>query len=359
MIVNVILLNVIGLIVLQGVSAPQQLNLPGLFMKQLVASILGIAIMVVVMIIDYKDLKILGVPAYIITAILLVAVLIVGSGKEETGTKGWLLIGPMSFQPSELGKVTMVIALAYFFEKIRKERTFVNYLLLLFSAGALIGLVLLQPDIGTAIVYMFIFLIMLFMSGIKYRYILIGGVSALIGLPLLWFTVLARILGSVQINRILSFLNPQAYENSAGYQVRMAIRYIGTGQLTGKGLGIGSAAVIVPEAETDSIFAVIGEELGFIGAVVVILLFVALLLRCLYISRFAKDKFGSYMVAGMMAMFLFHFVENIGMNIGALPVTGIPLPFISYGGSSIVVNYIAVGIIVSVSMRRQRPMFEV
>ena len=359
MIINVLLLNAVGLIVLHGISSSSQLNQPGLFMKQFVASILGIAIMVVVMVVDYKDLKILGVPAYIITAILLVVVLFIGQGREETGTRGWLLIGPISFQPSELGKVAMVIALAYFFEKIPKERTIVNYSLLLMSAGVLIGLVLMQPDIGTAIVYVFIFLIMLFFSGIKYRYILIGSVSTLIVLPLLWFTVLTRVLGSVQINRILSFLNPQAYEGTAGYQVRMAIRYIGTGQLTGKGIGAGSAFDLVPAAETDSIFAVIGEELGFIGAVAVIVLFVALLLRCLYISRFAKDKFGSYMVAGMMAMFLFHFVENVGMNIGILPVTGIPLPFISNGGSSIIVNYLAVGIIVSVSMRRQRPMFEV
>jgi rod shape determining protein RodA len=119
------------------------------------------------------------------------------------------------------------------------------------------------------------------------------------------------------------------------------------------------AAKNVPEAETDSIFAVIGEQWGFVGAVAVIILFVALLLRCLYVSRFAKDKYGSYMVVGLMAMFLFHFVENVGMNIGMLPVTGIPLPFISYGGSSIIVNYIAIGVIVSISMRRQRPMFEV
>ena len=167
-----------------------------------------------------------------------------------------------------------------------------------------------------------------------------------------------NVLKEHQILRILSFINPAAYENTSGYQVRMAIRHIGRGQLTGVGIGNGKAVINVTEVEPASIFSVVGEELGFIGAVILVVLFTALLLRCLYISRFAKDKFGSFLVIGLMSMFLFHFVENVGMNIGILPVTGIPLPFISSGGSSVVVNYLAIGIIVSVSMRRQKPMFE-
>lgn len=358
LIVNVILINAMGLIVLKGMSSPDQLNVPNLFMKQLIASILGLAVMIIVMIIDYKDLKILGIPAYFITVFLLVAVLLVGTGREETGTQGWLLLGPLSIQPSELGKVAMVIAAAFYFEKIQQNRSIKNYILLLATSALPIGLVLLQPDFGTAVVYVFMFLCMLFVSGIKYRYIFIFGGATLLGLPLLWFTVLVNVLKEHQILRILSFINPAAYENTSGYQVRMAIRHIGRGQLTGVGIGNGKAVFNVPEVETDSIFSVVGEELGFIGAVILIVLFTALLLRCLYISRFAKDKFGSFLVIGLMSMFLFHFVENVGMNIGILPVTGIPLPFISSGGSSVVVNYLAIGIIVSVSMRRQKPMFE-
>lgn len=358
LIVNVILINAMGLIVLKGMSSPDQLNVPNLFMKQLIASILGIAVMIIVMIIDYKDLKILGIPAYFITIFLLVAVLLVGTGREETGTQGWLLLGPLSIQPSELGKVAMVIAAAFYFEKIQQNRSIKNYILLLATSALPVGLVLLQPDFGTAVVYVFIFLCMLFVSGIKYRYIFIFGGATLLGLPLLWFTVLVNVLKEHQILRILSFINPAPYENTSGYQVRMAIRHIGRGQLTGVGIGNGKAVFNVPEVETDSIFSVVGEELGFIGAVILIALFTALLLRCLYVSRFAKDKFGSFLVVGLMSMFLFHFVENVGMNIGILPVTGIPLPFISSGGSSVVVNYLAIGIIVSVSMRRQKPMFE-
>jgi Cell cycle protein. len=358
LIVNVLLINGLGLVVLKGITSPDQLNAPNLFMKQLIASVLGIAVMVIMMIIDYKDLKILGVPAYFLTIALLVAVLIFGIGREETGTRGWLVLGPVSFQPSEIGKLAMTIAAAYYFEKIQENKSFKNYIMLIASSALPIALVLLQPDFGTAVVYIFMFLCMLFVSGIKYRYIFGFGAAVVLLLPLLWYKVLVNVLRQHQINRILSFLNPSAYENDSAWQVRMAIRHIGRGQLSGVGLGNGKAVYYVPAVQTDSIFAVIGEELGFIGTVAVVVLFTALLLRCLYIARFAKDKFGSFLVIGLMAMFMFHYVENVGMNIGILPVTGIPLPFISVGGTSVVINYVAVGIIVSVSMRRQRPMFE-
>lgn len=355
-IINVLLINAIGLVVMKGMA--DQTGTPNLFMKQLIASILGIAVMIIVMLIDYKDLKILGIPAYFITIALLVAVLLVGVGKEETGSQAWLKLGPLSLQPSELGKVAMAIAAAYYFEKIQENRTFKNYVLLIATSALPIALVLLQPDFGTSVVYVFMFLCMLFVYGIKYRYIFIVGGVAVLGLPLLWYKVLVNVMQNHQIKRILSFINPSAYENDGAYQVLMAIRYIGRGRLTGVGLGKGKAVFVVPEVETDSIFAVVGEELGFIGAVALVVLFAALLLRCLYVARFAKDKFGSFLVIGLMAMFMFHFIENVGMNIGILPMTGIPLPFVSSGGSSVVVNYLAIGLIVSVSMRRQRPMFE-
>ncbi len=356
LILNVMAINAIGLAVIWSYSNHH--NVPSLFMKQLMASILGMACMIVVMIIDYKDLKLLSIPAYAVTVILLVAVLFIGEGREETGTNGWFLLGSLSFQPSELGKITFTLVVAYYLEKIRKNGGVLNNLLLLGSAGLLIGLILLQPDFGTAMVYVFMFLMMVFVFGIKYRFIFAGAAGLVVALPILWFTVLTKVLDKYQIDRILSFLNPQAYKGDQAYQVDMAIRYIGTGQLRGEGLGKGNAAYYVPEVQTDSIFAIIGEELGFIGAALVVVLFTLLLLRCLYISRFAKDKYGAYIVIGIMSMIMFHFVENVGMNIRLLPVTGIPLPFISSGGTAILINYIAIGIINSISMRRQRPMFE-
>lgn len=350
-------LNILGLIAVRSVSV--HLNQPSLFTKQLIASLLGLTCMVIMMFIDYKDLRLLSIPAYIGTVILLLFVLIAGVGLEEVGTNGWIILGPFSFQPSELGKVTLSIIAAYFLERIKQENGSLNYLWLFATTGSLVGLILLQPDFGTSVVYMFMFACMIFVFGIRYRTILIIMGAALVTLPIFMFGLLEKIFGSYQIERILSFLNPEAYARSGAYQVLMSIRYIGSGTLFGVEPGTEKAARNVPEAATDSIFAVIGEEWGFVGTVTVVLLFAIFLLRCLYIARFARDKFGTYIVIGLMSMFLFHFLENIGMNIGLLPVTGIPLPFISYGGSSVLVSYIAVGIIMGISMRRERPMFEV
>lgn len=357
LIVTVLILNTLGLIAIRSVS--NHLNQPSLFTKQLVASFIGIGCMTIIMMLDYKDFRILSPLIYIGTVFLLVLVLIIGEGREETGTQGWLDLGPVSFQPSELGKITMSIIAAFFLEKIKQGNGGLNYIWLAGSVAGLIGLVMLQPDFGTSVVYVFMLACMIFVFGIKYRVIFICLGALIVTLPVLWFSVLEKVLDEYQINRILSFFNPEAYARTTAYQVRMAIRFIGSGMLTGVEPGTEKAARTVPEAATDSIFAVIGEEWGFIGAVFLIALFVILLLRCLYVARFAKDNFGSYIVTGLMAMFLFHFVENIGMNIRMLPVTGIPLPFISYGGTSVIVNYIAAGIIVNISMRRQRPMFEV
>lgn len=356
MIGTVLILNTLGLFAIRSVST--HLNQPSLFSKQLIASIIGIGCMALIMMLDYKDFRFLSIIAYIGTVFLLVLVLIIGKGREETGTRGWIDLGPASVQPSELGKITLTIVAAGFLEKIKQGNGDLNYLWLGLTSAGLIGLVMMQPDFGTSVVYVFMLLCMIFIFGIKYRIILIALGAGLISLPILWFSVLEKVFNPLQLNRILSFLNPDAYARTTDYQIRMAIRYIGSGMLTGVEKGTEKAAKNVPVVESDSIFAVIGEEWGFVGAVLVIFLFVVLLLRSLYISRYAKDKFGSYTVIGFMAMFLFHFVENIGMNLRMLPVTGIPLPFISYGGTYVIVCYIAIGIIVSISMRRQRPMFE-
>ncbi len=356
LIITVFILNIIGLLAIKNVS--DLLHQPTLFYKQLIASIIGIVAMIIIMMLDYKDFRFLSIPALIGTVILLVYVLIAGVGLEETGTQGWIDLGFISFQPSELGKITLTIVSAYFFEKIRQGEGGIYYLWLFGSAGILIGLVLLQPDFGTSVVYVFMLLCMIFVFGIKYRVIFITLGIAIVSLPILWFSVLEKVFDQYQINRILSFFNPDAYAMDGDWQVRMAIRYIGSGMLSGVEHGTGKAALYVPTPSTDSIIAIIGEKWGFVGTVIIVILFVVLLLRCLYVSRFAKDKFGSYMVIGLMAMFLFHFVENIGMNLRMLPVTGIPLPFISYGGTAVITNYIAIGIIICVSMRREKQMFE-
>lgn len=355
-IITVLLLNIIGLLAIHNIA--DKIDEPSLFKKQLIASIIGIVAMIIIMMFDYKDFRFLSLPIFVGTVLILVYVLIAGVGLEETGTQGWIDLGFISFQPSELGKITLAIVSAYFFERIKKGEGGINYILLFTSAAILIGLVLLQPDFGTAVVYVFMLLCMIFVFGIKYRVILITAGIGLVSLPILWFSVLEKVFDTYQINRILSFLNPEAYALDADWQVRMAIRYIGSGMLTGVEPGTEKAVLYVPTPSTDSIIAIIGEKWGFVATATIVVLFAVLLLRTLYVAKCAKDKFASYMVIGLMSMFLFHFVENIGMNLRMLPLTGIPLPFISYGGTSVIANYIAIGLIVCVSMRREKQMFE-
>lgn len=356
LLILVLCINGLGLLMINSVSI--QLNQPGLLMKQFIATIIGLLCMTGILFLDYKDLKVLGIPIYIGTTFLLILVLVSGHGLEETGTKGWLLIGPVSIQPSEYGKISLVLMTAFLLDRFREKKNIINLLLLLIVMGLPMVLIMMQPDFGTTIVYVFMLLCMLYVYGIRYRYIFISLIVLVVSLPLLWFNVLVKVLKDYQILRIMSFLNPAAYSRDAAYQVNMAIRSIGSGQLFGRGLQQGQAAVHVPAAETDMIFSVLGEELGFIGAAALVGLFALLLLRLIFIARFAKDLYGSYIVIGLMAIYLFHFVENVGMNIGLMPVTGIPLPFVSYGGTSVIANYIAIGIICSISMRRQRPMFD-
>lgn len=353
---NIVLINLFGLVIIYSVSV--HMNSPGLFMKQLVASVIGLALMVGIMLIDYRDFRVLALPAYAAVIVLLLLVLVKGSGLEETGTKGWFLIGNISIQPSEYGKFIFSVVAAITLDRFKEKGGVVNMLIFLGACGLPIGLILLQPDFGTAVVYVVILAAIIFVYGLPYRIILAAMGIGLVSLPLLWFNVLPKVLDDYQMKRILSFLDPEAYAQDAAYQVNMAIRFIGSGQTWGRGLGMGRAAENVPAVHTDSIFAVVGEELGFVGAVVLIGLFTIFLLRLIWISRFSKDLFGSLAVIGIAAMFFFHIVENIGMNIGLLPVTGIPLPFISYGGSSTIANYLAMGVVLSISMRRPKTLFD-
>lgn len=353
---NIMAINLFGLVIIYSVSV--HLDSPGLFMKQVVASLIGLGVMVGIMLFDYKDFRILVVPAYVFLIVLLVLVKLFGEGKAETGTQGWFTAGPISIQPSEYGKFVFAMIVALTLDRFREKGGAVNMLLFLGATALPIGLILLQPDFGTAVVYVIMFIAVVFVYGLRYRVIFAMLAALLLALPILWFNVLPKVLDEYQMLRILSFLDPEAYSQNASYQVSQAIRFIGSGQMWGRGLGMGKAAEIVPAAHTDSIFAVLGEELGFVGAVVLIGLFAIFLLRLIWIARFSKDPFGSFTVIALAAMFFFHIVENIGMNIGLLPVTGIPLPFVSYGGSSLIANYLAVGVVCSISVRRPKTLFE-
>ena len=351
----VLALHAIGLLVLRSVAI--QKGDPGMFSKQLIAALIGLACMTVILFFDYKDFRVLGFIAYAFTTGLLVLVLFVGHGLEEVGMNGWLLLGPVSFQPSELAKITMVLVSAFFFERVRDKGTFWNYLLLAGFVMLPIMLILMQPDFGTAMVCVFVLVCMLFVWGFKYRYIVISLTAMAAAAIPVWVYVMPKVLDDYQMKRLLSFVNPTAYSKDAAYQVRMAMRAIGSGQ-SQVDLSRDYAANWVPESHTDMIFSALGEKLGFYGALLTVVLFALFLLRCIYVAAFSRDRFGAYVIIGLFAVFFAHFLENVGMNLGLMPVTGIPLPFISSGGSSLIANDIAAGIIIGISMRRKRVLYE-
>jgi rod shape determining protein RodA len=228
-----------------------------------------------------------------------------------------------------------------------------------------IGLILLQPDVGTATVFVFSLIVVLFIYGIPYRYFLIAAGAFAAAAPIMWFFILPTDRFRHIRDRIMTFVFPETDLLGKGLQVYRSKMTIGSGQLFGKGLFHGiqtqnSSSVSsfnVPEKQTDFIFSVIGEELGFIGSIIVIALIFFILFRCIYIAMNSRDAYGSYMVIFIASMMGFHFIENIGMCIGVLPVTGIPLPFVSQGGSSLVTNFLNIGVLLSVSMRRKKTIF--
>ncbi|MCX7710936.1 MAG: rod shape-determining protein RodA [Clostridia bacterium] len=354
--ISVLLLSIFGIIVLSSATLTFANPMKSMT-TQVVSLVVGAVLAIIVSSIDYKDFKVLGVILYIISIALLVLVLFMGKGENTWGSRSWLVVPVFGqFQPSEIAKITFVMTSSMFLERIVEGTNKVNNMIKFVLYAALpIGLILLQPDTGTAIVFMVMLLAMVYVAGIPYKYIWISGGAFLASLPIFWFFVLKK----YQKDRILAYIFPQFDPKGGGYQVRASKWTIGSGQIFGKGLyeGIQTQNSMVPEKQTDFIFTVIGEELGFIGAVSVILVIFIILLRCLYIARNSRDPYGSFLVVGMSSMLAFHFIENIGMCIGLTPVTGIPLPFISLGGSSMVTNYIAIGIILSVSMRRKRTIF--
>ena len=322
--------------------------------RQLFSIVIGVVCALALSSIDYKYYRIPSYIAYIGSILLLIVVLLMGVGENTAGSKSWLnlpIIG--SFQPAELTKITFVVVIATFLERIsQKEAEKLDYVKLVFYSVLPIGLILWQGDAGTAIVFVIILCVMLFAFGIKYRYILIAMGAVLASLPFLWFFVM----GEYQKMRILTFLNPELDRMGKGLQVIRSKTAIGAGQLFGRQIEDVSQAQFarVPARATDFIFTAIAEKAGFIGSVAFVLLIVLVLVRCFYIASKARDRYGSYMVVGMTGMLAFHFVENIGMCLGILPVTGIPLPFVSQGGTAMIANYFAVGIILSVSMTREK-----
>ena len=347
----VLLITAFGLVVLS--SAVKSLNPAGYLLKQLSGIGVGLTLALLLSFVDYRYIKNIGFIFYWCTIALLVIVLFIGYGSEQWGARSWIDLGFISFQPSEFAKIGFTLVMAdYLAEMAEKGITLERLGLTAFYALLPMGLILLQPDAGTLMVYAFMLAFLIFVAGIRYKYILYGGLAFMCLSPFLWLFVL----GDHQKQRILSFIFPGSDPSNSTYQVDWAKMAVGSGKLTGQGLynGILTQNNTVPIKESDFIFSVIGEEMGFIGALLLLALVFFLLLKCIRIARHASDAYGTFVATAIAAMFGFHYIENIGMNIGVLPVTGIPMPFVSYGGTAMISNFMAIGLLLSISMRQSR-----
>lgn len=353
----VFIIAVIGLFLIYSATKSSDSGVRQIVVQS-VAIALGTIMMLVISFIDYSVYSKYTKYIYIASILVLIFVLIFGEGKEETGANSWIRLGGIGIQPSEIVKLAFCLTFSAHLTSVKDNINKFSVLCkLILHFGVLAGLVLLQNDTGTALVFAVMFFVMLFVAGLSYKYIFAAVGGACVLAPVAWFGLMQP----YQKERILVFLNPERDASGYGYQVSQSKIAIGSGEFSGRGylLGPQNQLGLLPEKDTDFIFGVAGEEFGFLGATLIIILLTVLIIRCFYVSSHSKDDTGMYICAGVAAMFMFHTVENIFMCIGLLPVTGIPLPFLSYGGSSVATNLMAIGLVLSVWIRRNIVKFEI
>ena len=349
-----ILLIAIGLTALNSASHGAFSNAEE-YSKQIIWDSVGGLAFLIFMLIDYKHIKKLVIPIYIFTIVLLILVLF---SPANNGATSWFKVGQLSFQPAEFAKITLIITIAKLVDAFENEETLNQPISIMAIALAAIIpsiLIILQPDYGTALSILFFISVMVFVGRIKIRYIVIALLWLAIAVPVAYQTILPE----HAKRRIEVFLDPSKDPSGAGYNVIQSELAVGAGELTGMGLYNGNQTQLgtLPMKTTDFIFSVIGEEMGFIVSSLVVVLYGILLIRILHIAKKSKDKYGEMVCIGVFAMILFHVVENIGMCMGLLPVTGVPLPLISYGGSFTLTTMILLGMCESVSVHRKKHLF--
>ncbi len=344
-IVPVFLLFSLGLLVLQSSAADSFFPLSDIVLKHCVFFAIGCAVLVLFAACDYDALGRLATPIALVNIFLLIFVFF--AGHSAKGAQRWIAMGGFTFQPSEPAKLIVVLALAKILASVDKidRPTIVSVVFTVFIPWFLIFI---QPDLGTSLVIVFAAFVMLYFVGIKPWILLSVLLTASSLSPFL--------LRDYQKDRLLVFINPELDVSGAGWNIAQSKIAVGSGGLFGKGLFQGTQTQLdfVPEHSTDFIFSVIGEELGFIGCVLVLLLYVFLLYRCAFIIKSSKDKFGFLTGVGVFCLLGFHVFVNIGMVLGVMPVVGVPLTFISSGGSALISNMAAIGILESIYSRRER-----
>ncbi|MDH5509804.1 MAG: rod shape-determining protein RodA [Nitrospinota bacterium] len=339
-----------------GVAAIYSANLQSesaymksLYLRQSYYIVLSLILMTAVLAVDYRALERFAYPIYFIGLATLAGTLVFG--KIGGGARRWIEIAGYNIQPSELMKIILIIILARGFGDILKKEDLGARDLIKPALFTLFPFMMVasQPDLGTAMILIFIFVCMAFFNGLKTAFLVRTAGLLALATPSFWY-----LLKPYQQKRILTLLNPEADPMGGGYHIIQSKIAIGSGGLWGKGVFMGTQSKLnfLPAKHTDFIFSVFAEEIGFFGAALLIALFFIFILRMMEVTGLAKDKFGSLLVMGVASMISFNFLFNIGMTMGLFPVVGIPLPFISYGGSALVTNFIGIGLIINVSMGR-------
>ncbi|WP_227936539.1 rod shape-determining protein RodA [Alkalihalobacillus deserti] len=341
--------------------------------RQIVWFVVGIIVMVSIMILDYDLFKNFSIPFYGMGVTLLLLVAYSPLGVFRNGSQRWLDVGSMEIQPSEFMKIFLIVALAHMLYRVtvNKGTKDLKSDLIIVAKVCAIGLppfflILTQPDLGTALVIASIMATMLLMSGVAWRILTVLGLGAVGGiLTLIYFhnynfKLFTLFIEPHQLERIYGWLDPYEHQGTYGYQLVNAMRGIGSGQLYGSGFmnGIQTQSDRIPEIHTDFIFTVIGEEFGFLGATILIVTYFLLFYRMVIIALTCNNLFGTYLVSGVIGLLVFQVFQNVAMTIGLMPITGLALPFISYGGSALLTNMIAIGIVLNVNIRTRHYMFE-
>jgi len=321
----------------------------GTFKRQVMWVAIGLMLAIIIMMIDYHILFDIAPILYGIGIVLLIYLLV--WGKLTANVRSWIHIGGFQFQPSEFMKVFTALMLARFFDS--NDRAYLDFRSFMIAMGIIglpVGLIIIQPDFGTAASFFPLIAVAMFFGGIRPRVWVAMILVAVIALPLGW----SFFLKPYQKERVMIFLNPERDPLGSGYQVTQAKIAIGSGGIHGKGFRHGTQGKFgfVPEHHTDFIFSVLGEEWGFVGVIVVLGLYLYLVFQALTFAKHARDRGGTFLVICLTMFFVFHVLINVSMQIGILPTTGIPLPLISYGGSSTMMFFIAIGLIANVDTRR-------
>jgi rod shape determining protein RodA len=343
--ITVIFLSCLGLSALYSISVGRGGEAAQFFNKQVIFFAVLFPSAVAISFVHYNFFRSTSAILYIVSVSMLAYVLFFGT--VIRGTRGWISLGPLTFQPVEFAKLSLILVLAAYFSSHTKQIAQLRHIFASAVIAALpIVLVLIQPDIGSASILFLIWCAMIFVSRIPKRYVIMLLSFGLGAMIVSWFFLLH----DYQKDRILTFINPAGDVSDAGYNVRQAMIAIGSGQLFGRGLGGGSQSQLrfLPEAQSDFIFSVIAEEMGLFGVFLILGAWALLFVRLFYLMKISRDDFSQFTLFGISMLFFAHVAINIGGNLGLVPLTGIVLPFISYGGSALVMAYGSVAIAQSI-----------